>query len=244
MSTDTPATYPNKVVITTETRQELFDACAMLAQGIDEAVLRDPENPLVIRIDGGWNCGKTAVADALRRTLMSSASLFGYRGNKGFDEYWTADIKGTDGKTHTIEIDFINIEKRYGYSVQELVDYSHRVPENDTYQKFARQRTVGGVSFVHNAPHVDVSAFGLDVNFDYTENHSEALPWARKMEIDIRDPRLALSPKFMQAVEDVRQGKHRAVDPYDVRMAFAAAIKERLAFSVDQVKRSVYPKAG
>lgn len=241
MSTDTPDTKSNKVVITTETRQELFDACAMLAQGIGSEILNDRQNPLVIRVDGGWNCGKTVIADAMRRTLLSSASTFAYRGLRGFDEYWTADVRAEDGAEFSMEIDFINILKRYGYSVDKVSDPFNHDPQH-VFSKFLEERRNGGVSFVHNASDVRPEAFGLDIYLGVPADNTSPKQWLRHMAVDIRDPRLLLSPKFMKAVEDVRQGKHLTKNPYDVRLAFTSALKESVAISVEQVKRSVYPR--
>ena len=204
----------------TASRDDLFALTRRLMAAVCAADLpRDVAAPLLVGVSGSLQSGKKIITDAAVESLFDPGTAV-MDGKAGYDEYW----RGTrDG--NAFGVNYIDMAYPYRSEYSESFAAQRRAIrgcDNDMTTKFndfCAARTLPGVTFVQNPasfndrcgltiyienralqepvgykiPRLHLAPNGLKTAF---ANLSSQQPWARLVEIEIRDPRLLASPAF------------------------------------------------
>lgn len=204
----------------TASRADLFAMTRLLCTAVTTAGLPDDAAaPLVVAVNGGLESGKKIVTDAAVAALFDEGSAR-MDGKSGYDEYWRGTRNGAP-----YGVDYIDMAYpyRHDYSTRlGSTDRRGRQLNNDMtgkYNDFTAQRDTPGITFVQNAAtfnaRAGISIYIEDYHVQYMVGYAVprlhtmpqslkrafagahgADPWARLVEIEVRDPRLLESPAF------------------------------------------------
>lgn len=216
------------VSILTRYHDDLFRISRILMRGLDPALLTDPQNPILISVDGSTDSGKKIMPDAAYPVLLGRNFID--TGTIDYDEYCFSG-----SKRRKVEVDFLNAAWEVGptdpsrYHLPSLNGYN--VPRMQKIQDFLAQRQHGGVSFIHNSPQFAKkhawlniwieSGDSLPTTISKVERAPQALKdkfnqlrddyngWVRYVRITVKDDRLIQSPRFMAAIDSLRPAEPR-----------------------------------
>lgn len=212
-----PQTVHKQFVSTT--RDHVVDVMTRLAAALPETVLNDPDQPLMVGLNGQRNAGKSLVPFVFRDVLFDGAEQE-IKGRKEFDELWTAKTADKD-----IEVGFVNLIwafMDFSKSLKKDFPQGRKAEPHEVAEAFFNKREKGGVTFVSFADRGDVPQ-GLKIEItkngilkdmaqtntlteeavDLASKHSDT-DWLRMIKIEVSDPRLLASKPFMQAVADIQ----------------------------------------
>jgi hypothetical protein len=202
-------------------RDDLFDLTRRVFAAAGRDVLGDPVRPLVVGVNGTLESGKKIITDAAVESLFEDGTAV-MEGRAGRDEYWTGLHNG-----RLMEIDYIDAawpgHDEYSPRIEKNARFTrrHGVAHDSKLSVFMKQREEGGITFLQNA-HEEIPEPGLSFFIERTRgtimNYTEprkldtplALrdafqtmgaknPWARFVEINVRDERLLQDSRFMDA---------------------------------------------
>ena len=204
----------------TASRDDLFAVTRRLLAAAAAADLpHDAGAPLLVGVNGSLQCGKKIIADAAVEALFDPGSAV-MHGKAGYDEYWRGTRAGA-----AFGVDYIDMAYPHRAQYSESFAAQRRSVrgcDNDMATKFndfCARRDVPGMTFVQNpadfnrvcgislyienrapevpvgykVPRLHLAPNGLKTAF---ANLSSEQPWARLVEIDIRDSRLLSSSAF------------------------------------------------
>ncbi len=197
-----------------------------MAKGIAPEILQDRKKALLVAVNGTYGGGKKIFPDAMRRTLMASTSLAGFKGRKEYDEFWFYELGGKP-----VEIDFVNTAwDRSDFSKMFRNEKMNRNCYNDA-KLMMRLRKFGGVTFVHNDMDFALQRAGLDIFISRpmdiglfkvpesmkTDFQSASFnnQWGRFVRVIVRDHRLKASAQFQEAMRDICEGGYKKPGKYD-----------------------------
>ncbi len=213
-----------KLALVTTCKQDIFDVAETLAAGIDGKFMQDAEAPVIIGVNGSIDTGKKIIPDAMRDKILKASPQRQFVGRSEYDEFWTGSVHGK-----MVEIDFINVAWKYGYLSPGLVQFPKGSNSPRQLQEaFLEARKHGGISFIHNAQSPLNCSIKIWMENDYgipVCNHelkgkNSGLagvferagfsgyfnPWARYIEIAVRDKEMLATPQMQAALETLREG--------------------------------------
>lgn len=209
-----------KRFISTE-RDHIVQVMEKLARALPSEALEDPQNPLLVSVKGARCIGKSLIPAVFRETLLGDTQKL--EGLAEFDERW----KGKSKYGKPLEIGFVNLiwpfmdmsddlKARYPKDVQ-------RPSRQDVADAYLSQRAQGGVTFISYAERAEKIAPGMVIEMLYeslpkhvpeekrlSQKFFKAMcdnslsPWLRIIKIEVSDPRLLQSEKFMKALSSLR----------------------------------------
>jgi hypothetical protein len=209
-----------KRFISTE-RDHIVQVMEKLARALPENVLDDPQNPLLVSVKGARCIGKSLIPAVFREALLGTAPLL--EGRAEFDERW----KGTSKDGKPLEIGFVNLIWPFmdmSDDLQALYPKDQiRPSKQDVADAYLSQRKQGGVTFVSFAERAEKLAPGMVIEMLYeslpkhlpeekrlSQKFFKAMcdnslsPWLRIVKIEVSDPRLLQSEKFMKTLSSLR----------------------------------------
>lgn len=215
---DTPKAY--RRFLSTE-RDHIVQVMEKLARALPQNTLDDAAHPLIVSVKGGISIGKSLIPAVFREALLGKNPVL--EGRAEFDERW----KGQDKNGQPLEVGFINL----AWPLMDMSDglqalypsNGDRPTKQYIADAFMSQRAHGGMTFISYAESAEKTAPGLVFEMVYerlpqhfptqknlSQKFFDALcdnslsPWLRIVKIEVSDPRLLESEKFMKALTSLR----------------------------------------